>query len=48
MYPLYAEEMNHKLKHGAESLLPRFEKHGVTDVIDVNRKNVCAKRFGLW
>ena len=48
MYPLYAEEMNHKLSHGAESLLPRFEKHGVSDVIDLNRKNVCAKRFGLW
>ncbi|MBL8877904.1 MAG: suppressor of fused domain protein [Phycisphaerales bacterium] len=45
LMPLYAEEMSHKLKHGAETLLPRFRKHGITDLVDVDRPNVCKKRF---
>lgn len=48
LVPLYAEEMNHKIKYGMETLFPRFEKHGVTDLIDVNRPNVCKKRFGIF
>jgi len=48
MIPLYPDEMDHKIAHGIKSLLPRFEKHGVTDIIDVNRRSVCRRRLGLW
>lgn len=39
--PLYQEEMDFKLKHGAQGLLDRFDKHGYTERIDLKRKNVC-------
>lgn len=48
LLPLYREEVDHKLKHGGESLLPRFEKAGISDIVDPTRKNVCARRLGLW
>ena len=44
LYPLYAEEMNLKLRKGAEAVLDHFEKAGITDVIDRNRPNVAAKK----
>ncbi|MCD8092535.1 MAG: suppressor of fused domain protein [Bacteroides sp.] len=40
MIPLYEEEMNFKLEHGAEVLLDRMDEVGV--VVDINRKNVCT------
>lgn len=50
LFPLYKEEMEHKLKMGLNALIDRFEKHNIVDVIDINRKNTCLKRglFGLW
>ena len=50
LYPIYKEEMNLKLKKGSDALIDLFEKENITDIINVNRKNTCAKRglFGLW
>jgi hypothetical protein len=42
--PLYAEEMDFKLRRGTEALMDRFEEAGVTDVVDVRRPNLVARR----
>lgn len=39
--PLYEEEMDFKVKHGADALLDRFGKEA-PDLVDIHRKNVCA------
>ncbi|SPZ05095.1 Suppressor of fused protein (SUFU) [Pseudomonas luteola] len=46
--PLYEEEMNLKLARGTDALLERFDKHGISDIIQTNRRNVCKKRFGFF
>jgi hypothetical protein len=46
--PLYREEMDFKLRKGAEALLDRFDRHQVTERVDPKRKNACAKRFGFF
>jgi hypothetical protein len=46
--PIYQEEMDLKLKKGAEELYDLFDKHEVSELLDVNRKNVAKKRFGLF
>jgi hypothetical protein len=46
--PLYAEETNFKLKRGADKLFERFERDNISQVIDLDRKNVCRKRFGIF
>jgi hypothetical protein len=46
--PLYEEEMNLKLRSGSDALLDRFDRHGINDLISLNRKNVAKKRFGLF
>ncbi len=46
--PLYAEEMNLKLARGADLLLEKFDKHGVSDLIITDRKNVAKRRFGIF
>ncbi|WP_284238203.1 suppressor of fused domain protein [Paenibacillus glycanilyticus] len=46
--PLYKEEMNYKLKHGADAMLAKLEQAGVSQIVDPNRKNTCKKRFGLF
>lgn len=38
--PLYEEEMNFKIEHGAEELLERMDD--VSALVDINRRNVCA------
>lgn len=38
--PLYEEEMNYKLEHGAEGLLDKMTD--VSSVVDLNRRNTCA------
>jgi hypothetical protein len=48
LYPLYKEEVDFKLKRGTEALIEKFFKAGVTDVVDVARRNACRKRFGLF
>jgi hypothetical protein len=44
--PLYNEELEAKLEKGVEALIPGFDKHGVTELLDVKRRNVCKK--GWW
>lgn len=46
--PLYPEEMDLKLKKGAEALLDRFDAKNIQDVIEPGRTNVAKKRFGLF
>ena len=46
--PLYQEEMDLKLKKGSDELLNRFDKHGIDDIIDINRKNVAKKFLGIF
>jgi hypothetical protein len=46
--PLNAEETNFKLKRGADALVERFEREEISQVIDLSRKNVCRKRFGIF
>lgn len=50
LFPLYKEEMEFKLKNGSDKLLDKFDEHGISDIVDPTRKNVCEKRklFGLW
>jgi hypothetical protein len=46
--PLYMEEMNYKLKHGAEGLLKLLNSNGVNELLDINRKSVIKKKiFGF-
>jgi hypothetical protein len=40
--------MNLKLNKGAEKLYDLFDHHEVSELLDVNRKNVAKKRFGLF
>jgi Suppressor of fused protein (SUFU) len=48
VFPLYLEEMQFNLKHGMDRLCNRFAKNALSSVRDVNRKNACKKRFGLF
>jgi len=50
LYPIYKEEMDLKLKKGTDGLIDKFDEFNVSDVIDINRKNTCAKKgpFGMW
>ena len=48
LMPLYPEEMDLKLKKGAEALLDRFDAKNIQDVIEPGRTNVARKRFGLF
>jgi len=46
--PIYPEELELKLNQGLDPLLERFEKHRVTELLDVQRINVCAKKKRWW
>lgn len=46
LVPLYAEEMDFKLKEGSDALLEKLDEAGVGDVVDPSRRNVVAKK--LW
>lgn len=46
--PLYAEEMNFKLRSGTDKLLDKFDRADVSDIIDPVRRNVARKRFGIF
>lgn len=43
--PLYSEEMDLKLKKGADALFDIFDKHGVADVVNIDRANVGKKKW---
>jgi hypothetical protein len=42
--PLYEDEMNFKLKRGVDALLDRFDKNGVTEILDPQRVSVAERR----
>lgn len=46
--PLYREEMNFKLSTGLDPLLARLDAVGVTELINIRRKNACKKWFGIF
>lgn len=48
LLPLYSEEMNFKLKKGSQALLDKIDRANIGTVLDINRKNTCKKRFGLF
>lgn len=48
LIPLYSEEMDYKLKQGADALFEKLDKAGVTELLDPQRKNTCKKLFGLF
>lgn len=48
LVPLYEDEMNFKLRKGSDELLERFDRNRISDIIAIDRKNVCKKRFGLF
>jgi hypothetical protein len=46
--PIYRDEMEFKLRHGAAALFERLRAAGVTDLLNTKRPSVCrAKRFGF-
>lgn len=47
LVPIYREEMDFKLSKGTNALVDRFAKNGVTELLDLNRTNVCKKK-GWW
>ena len=48
LLPIYKEEMEFKLKRGGEKLYERFDQEGINELLDIDRKNVCHKRFGIF
>jgi hypothetical protein len=42
LIPIYKEEMNFKLRNGLDPLINLFVKHGVSELVDIFRRNVCA------
>jgi Suppressor of fused protein (SUFU) len=48
MVPIYREEMDFKLKHDVNALLEKFAEAEVSELLDVERKNTCKKKFGLF
>lgn len=47
LYPIYKEEMELKMKEGADSLLDKFDEFEISDVIDLKRQNTCGRK-GFW
>lgn len=41
IFPLFENEMELKLEAGMDALIDRFAKHGVTEVVDLNRGSTC-------
>jgi hypothetical protein len=46
LVPLYQEEMEFKLEQGTDALIERFAEHNVTELLDIQRPNVCRRRKG--
>jgi hypothetical protein len=42
--PLHSDEMELKLKRGAEALFDRFDQHGVSEILDPGRRSVVKGR----
>ncbi len=41
LVPLYQEETDYKLRNGASALLQKFNKYGIADIVDIERRNSC-------
>jgi hypothetical protein len=37
-----------RLKRGGEKLYERFDQEGINELLDINRRNVFHKRFGIF
>ncbi len=50
MIPLYTDEVNLKMKKGVEALFDGFDKHGVNDIVRLDRPNTAKRKkfFGLF
>jgi len=48
LIPLHEDEMNLKLKKGADALMDRFDAAGVTELLDPRRPSVGGPRRGLF
>ncbi len=46
--PLYREEMDWKLKHGADSLDEKLNAIHVSELLNINRPNACVKKFNIF
>ncbi|MBI5153809.1 suppressor of fused domain protein [Candidatus Poribacteria bacterium] len=46
--PIYREEMNYKMRHGAEKLVSRFERFGVSELLDIDRSNTNRGLLGIF
>lgn len=44
LLPLYKEEMEFKLKHDSDAFIDRIGAVGISELLDVNRKNAAKKR----
>lgn len=42
--PLHPDEMDLKLQKGAEALFDGFDQHGVSEILDPNRKSVATRK----
>ena len=45
LVPIYEDEMNYKLEHGAEALFEKLDGRKVSEVLDPKRPSVLGKRF---
>jgi len=43
MIPVYKEEMDFKLEEGTDALLDLFDEYGISELVDIDRPNVCRK-----
>ena len=48
MLPIYPEEMKLKLNKGSDVLVDKLGSLPITELMNPNRKNVAAKRFGIF
>ncbi|GAB5526237.1 MAG: suppressor of fused domain protein [Roseivirga sp.] len=50
LIPLYSEEVGLKMKKGIDALFDGFDKHGVSDIVQIDRPNIGKKKkwFGLF
>lgn len=46
--PLYRQEMELKAKDGMEALLTRLVEYDINDVVEIKRRNVAKRFFGLF
>ncbi|MGA2496190.1 MAG: suppressor of fused domain protein [Tepidisphaeraceae bacterium] len=46
--PLFQQEIEHKLRHGAAALAERLGRKGIGEVLDISRRNVCKAWWRWW